>query len=341
MREGPRLREPPPWEDPSWRPAAEAWIGDQLERVGLRVVGPLEPRPRPWSIVLRVPTNDGACFFKATAPGMANDAALTAALATLAPEIVLTPLAFDADRRWMLLPDGGHRLREVLAADRDLGHWERILPAYAELQRRMEGRGAELLALGALDRRPSQLPHLLTMLLDEPAWLMVGEPEGPTAGQARGLRDLVPRLAEAGDELEASGIGSSIQHDDLHDGNVLVAQDGYRLLDWGDASLAHPFGSLLVTLRSVGDTFGLGDWTPNGAVAPELDRLRDAYLETWSDRLPPARLVALVRLATWTGMVARALAWRAALPHATAPERAEWGEAIPAWLIELATSRPA
>ena len=59
----------------------DEWIGQQLDRLGVHQTRPLEPRPRPWSIVLTVPTSGGACYFKTTAPEMANDAGLTDMLA--------------------------------------------------------------------------------------------------------------------------------------------------------------------------------------------------------------------------------------------------------------------
>ena len=226
MRRGTGLRLPPPWEAPGWNEAVEAWVDGQLDRLAERRTGPMEPRPRPWSIVLTVPTSTGACYFKTTAPEMANDAALTVLLVGEAPNLMLAPLALDIERRWMLLPDGGPRLRDVLAEGPDLGHWERILPAYAELQRRLEARETELLAAGALDRRPSQMPGLFDQLLDAGEWLMLGEPDGLTDDQLAQLRALRPRYAEACAELEAAAIGSSIQHDDLHDGNVLAGEGG-------------------------------------------------------------------------------------------------------------------
>lgn len=58
-------------------------------------------------------------------------------------------------------------------------------------------------------------------------------------------------------------------------GNTLPAPSGDRFFDWGDASVAHPFTSLLIALRAMADTFGL----PPGD--PVLRRFRDAYLEPW------------------------------------------------------------
>jgi hypothetical protein len=340
MRRGNQIRRPAPWEEPGWEGSVQAWIDERLEGLGMRQAGPMEARPRPWSIVLSVPTSGGTCYFKTTARDMANDAAITQALAGEAPDLVLTPLAVDAHRRWMLLPDGGRRLRDVLQESREIAHWERILPPYAQLQLRTEGRAAELRSLGAMERRPARLPELLDGLLDEPDLLLIGDADGLSDDEVRQLRDLRPRVAEACAVLETCGIGPSIQHDDLHDGNVLAADGGHRVIDWGDSGVAHPFATLLVTLRSVAHAFEFGDWTPFGTAAPELDRLRDAYLEPWSDRLPRARLNQLVALATWTGMVSRALTWVAAMPHATDVELADSGSAVSGWLRELLTSAP-
>ena len=57
-----------------------------------------------------------------------------------------------------------------------------------------------------------------------------------------------PRLAEAAAKL-VDVRPATVQHDDLHDGNVFGSADAVRIIDWGDASLAHPFGTLLITLR--------------------------------------------------------------------------------------------
>src|SRR5437588_12239559 len=59
------------------------------------------------------------------------------------------------------------------------------------------------------------------------------------------LRALAPRYRELCEELEAYGLPASIQHDDLHDGNVLVRDGRVAILDWGDPSLGHPLWSWL------------------------------------------------------------------------------------------------
>ncbi len=61
----------------------------------------------------------------------------------------------------------------------------------------------------------------------------------------------MPELRALVDELEAFGIPETIQHDDLHDGQVFVKDGRYLLQDWGDSCISHPFHTLTVTLRAL------------------------------------------------------------------------------------------
>ncbi|MEU4772836.1 phosphotransferase [Micromonospora sp. NPDC023644] len=322
------------WVDPHWRDTALDWIGDRLGRHGRRIAGPIEPRVRPWSLVWRVPTDAGDVWFKANNAGTRHEAALLAALARLVPGRVLDPVAVDTDRGWSLLPDGGRTLRAALGGDRSLlPRWERVLPEYADLQRAVAPGVGELLALGVPDHRPEALPGLFEALLDDEEALLLGAADGLTVEAYERLRAHRSAFAEDCRRLAASGVAPTIQHDDLHDGNVFVAGDGHRFFDWGDASVAHPFGTLLVTLNSVADTFGL----PEGD--PALARLRDAYLEPWSAGHDRATLHETARLAVRVTRVSRALSWRRALSGPD-PTRAEYASAVPGWLQELFAPDP-
>ena len=56
---------------------AVGWATAELARLGRRVAGPIEqPHVRPWSTALRIPTDRGAAWFKATGPGPAYEGAL-------------------------------------------------------------------------------------------------------------------------------------------------------------------------------------------------------------------------------------------------------------------------
>ncbi|MGK5442558.1 phosphotransferase [Micromonospora sp. URMC 105] len=321
------------WADPHWQASALDWVADQLGRQGRRVTGPVQPRVRPWSLVWRVPTDTGDVWFKANNPGTRHEAALLAELARLTPGRVLDPIAVDAGRGWSLLPEGGPSLRDTLAAEPDLTRWERLLPGYAALQLAVAPHAQRLLSLGVPDHRPQELPQRFAVLLDDEEALLLGAEGGLDPELHDRLRAYRGEFEALCRRLADVGVPPSIQHDDLHDGNVFVAADGYRFFDWGDASVAHPFGTLLVTLRSVAYAGELA------ADDPALLRLRDAYLEAWTDRYDRAALREAAALAMRVTTVSRALSWQRALVTPD-PARAEYAEAVPGWLGELFAPLP-
>ncbi|MEH0928480.1 aminoglycoside phosphotransferase family protein [Micromonospora sp. CPCC 205558] len=323
----------PDWSSEQWQVRARSWVDAQLSRAGRRVTGLVEPRLRPWSLVWRVPTDDGPVWFKANNPGTVHEAVLIAALAEVTPGRVLTPIAVDPEQGWSLLPDGGESLRDVLGRDPDLGHWERALPGYAALQLASAPRAAELVALGVPDHRPEVLAGLFAELLDDREALLIGAEGGLSPEMYERLRAEVPAYAQRCQRLADIGIPATVQHDDLHDGNVFAGATGYRYFDWGDASVAHPFGTLLVTLRSI-------RYARKGAADDaQLARLRDAYLEAWTDRYDRRTLVEAADLAIGLGPVSRSLSWRRAL-DTTEKSRAEYADAVPGWLEELFAASP-
>ncbi|MCX5068242.1 phosphotransferase [Micromonospora lupini] len=323
----------PDWSSDEWQQEARSWVDERLGNAGRLVTGPVEPRVRPWSLVWRVPTDAGPVWFKANNRGTAHEAVLIATLAGLAPERVLTPIAVDRERGWSLLPDGGESLRDVLGRDPDLTHWERALPGYAALQLATAPRADELVALGVPDHRPEVLAGLLAELLDDRDSLRVGAEGGLSVATYERLRAELPAYARRCRRLADIGIPATVQHDDLHDGNVFAGPAGYRYFDWGDASVAHPFGTLLVTLRAVRYA------TEASAGDASLVRLRDCYLEAWTDSHDRRTLVEAADLAMNLGAVSRSLSWRRALDTAD-PARAEYAEAVPGWLAELFAATP-
>ncbi len=302
-------------------PQARAWVDRTLAAHGLTATEPpSSARLRPWSMVARLPVGDDVVWFKANGRGSRYEAALIEALARWVPDQSIAPMAIDAEHGWSLLPDGGPTLRESPA---DVPRqWEAFLRVHAQLQLDLVGHVGEMIGFGVPHLPVESLPGRLDALLDDPAVWAKSE-----AGQRRAVAAQVPAYREACAELAAGVIPVSLQHDDLHDGNVFV-RDGYRFFDWGDAYLGHPFALLLVGLRVAADRFTL----PHGD--PALLRLRDAYLEPWSSFAPHAQLAREVELAMKVAKVARALSWQRALLDAESDALTEWGDAVPGWLTE-------
>jgi hypothetical protein len=329
---------PKAWTEPAWRRSIETWAAEQLAAWGRAINGPIEqPHVRPWSTTLRIPTDAGVVWAKAARPGTAHEVRLLQAFAAWHVPFVLEPIAADAERAWLLLPDGGTTLRQRLQArpdatgDRRVASLEHVLRDYASLQRGIEARNGELLRIGIPDGRPDALPGTLTRLLDNDAiWARVADAERDAARDARErLRDLGTWVAGRADELAGSGIAATIQHDDLHDGNVFAGPDGYRFFDWGDAVVAHPFGTLVTTLNSTAYRLGTD---PDG---PELQRMRDAYLEAWTDVLPRSALDEALEAALDLGRIGKAAAWDRALQGLESDEMDGHGDAPAGWLMDL------
>ena len=274
------------WTEPGWLAEAEAWIRERVP-----VTGELDQfHVRWWSTVIRVPTQDEDLYFKAVAPGFEFEPALTVRLFELAPDRVTPVVDADLDRAWMLMRDAGTRLRELVVKTADLRHWELALPRYAELQLAATAVADELQELDVPDARLAVLPEQLRAVLAEPV-------RGLTPAEQERAVAALPEFESLCRELAGYGIAETIQHDDLHDGQVFFARGRYVFFDWGDSCISHPFHSLTVNLRAAAAKL---DLEPGGV---EVGRLRDAYLEPFGD------LRGAADLAYRTGTVARALAW--------------------------------
>jgi hypothetical protein len=316
------------WRDPSWSASALEWADVQLALAGLEPDGePEQPHVYAWSTAFRLPVVGGAVWLKSVGPGSAHEPVLAAALGEWVPGHVLVPLAVDAERRLLLLPDGGATLRAAGGAG-SAGAWEAMLRDYAQLQLELAPRAEEMLGLGVPDARPAVLPGLVEDLLADDEAQMAGHADGLAPDvRARIVADL-GRYGDACRRLAGSGIPSTLQHDDLHDGNVFVELSRHRFFDWGDAVVSHPFVSLLVTLRVAQRALDV----PNGD--PALLRLRDAYLDVWRDHGTLTQLREQAALALSVGPLQRALTWRRILRGVGPEERAELQDAVPGWTAE-------
>jgi Phosphotransferase enzyme family len=240
--------------------AVDEWIRMRAEPVGaIETV-----HERPWATVLRVPLADGIAWFKACAPVQAFEPRLTAELFARWPDRVAEVLGYDEERAWLLLAHAGQPVGTV---GNPPEAWLTALPLYAEPQRGEAAHARDHLVHRVPDLRLATLPagYQRLVQLDLPL----------ERDETRQLRNFAPRFTELCDELAAYEVPETIQHDDLHHANLYARDSSVRVLDWGDASISHPFASLVVTFRF------LEEFTKLAPGDPWFTRLRDAYLEPW------------------------------------------------------------
>ena len=276
------------WEDPAFLASAVSWVDDRLAELGRRRTGEVEqPHVRSWATALRVPTADGPVWFKANTPELVHEVLVVDRVSGRVPDRVPALLGRDLERGWMLMADAGERLREVVEAERSLTRWHDVLAGAASIAHALEPDVDDLVAAGVPDLR-------LSRLADGYADLVARYDLEPRFAAA------VPRVRDLVDELASYGVTETLQHDDLHDGQVFVREGRNLILDWGDAVVSHPFFTLSVTLEG-GVAWGLDDVEDSEDIWP--------YVETYLARYAPDRpeLRAAVPPALRLGWVCRAL----------------------------------
>jgi hypothetical protein len=300
---------------------------------------------RPWSSAIRVESSRGRLWFKVNGPGTSHEPALLQVLADRVPGLVPEPLAVDPGRGWSLCRDAGPVLRQVLSPHEAWAAWEQVVVRYADAQLQLAGERDVVLGTGLREVWPRTVPGQAQVLLDELARLPVGR-GGLRSRDAARLAGVLPRLESWCGELASSGLPESVQHDDLHAGNICWSGRGEtaRVIDWGDAVWGFPLTTMYTTMRSLARHAGLPVTGPyvdrqraeRGQVeAPEVLRVRDAYLEPFTGWVDHAGLVHLVDVARRTGCVGKALAFRAALQGAPLSVQAGLGFPVRACLLEL------
>jgi hypothetical protein len=231
---------------------------------------------------------------KLCAPVQAFEPRLTAALSGRWPDRVVEVLAHDEEQGWLLLADGG---TPVGAFGNVEDAWAAALPLYAELQAGEAARAAEHLEGGVTDRTVDALPALYDDMLSRELPL---EPE-----EVDGLRRLAPAFAERCAAL-AGSMPATVEHSDLHIGNVFVREGRILFLDWGDTAVSHPFFSL----ARADDAWDA--------------RLRAAYLEPWGPGLED-----LLELALPVGSFAYAFGFLRLWDHLDEEQRERYRDAMP------------
>lgn len=255
----------------AWLDAVATWVRAQLPGA----VPSFEPvHERSWAAVLRVESGSDRFVFKAVGPVGRHEVPLLADVAMAQPRLAPELVAVAPDDGWLLMRDHGSRMADVAGIADQVALVEGLLPLVAELQRSTADLVDGWIAAGVPDRSPSVLPGLVDRL-------------GLTAEE-------VATFARVCEQL---GDGRAIDHADMHGHNVVVDAHGPRLIDWGDACIAHPLTAPLVPIEWIAGRLPARD------VPRAVRRLVDAYAEPWGAAADRAQ----IGRAMWTGYLTRAL----------------------------------
>ena len=275
-----------PWSRLGWFSKTSVWLADRLRSLGLGEVAAIK-QIRAWerSCVLSAETVSGRIFLKCVPEMFRHEPALTQWLCKHEPESA--PTVLD----WGCLPVVGHYLLmrdyggQQLATIRDIKQWEHAIEDFALLQRRLDTRADSLGALGVPLRSICDLsPRAERMLADRSA--LQACRDGLTDAEVSELDKLLPTLRRAASAILSGSLAPSLDHGDLWSEQIIVRPSpestAALFTDWSDCAISHPF---------MGLAFFCDDAAEVLLHEPAAyDRLRDCYLENWSDTMPRAEL---------------------------------------------------
>jgi hypothetical protein len=276
-------------------------------------------------------------WFKDNNPGHRFVAGLVAALAAIAPDDVLVPIAVDRERGRLLAEDHGATLTHAEVADQSIRYV--VVQALARLQCRL---------LGRLD--PAEYPSMIVL---HPAdagarerevgreWATL-PPEHPMRIDA-GLLERVQRAADVLDRRTSflsDAIPLDVELNDIYPANIFSGRPNStgvlrpRFFDLGNAIWGHPFVSLHGLLDAI------VEWTCAPLLGADRDALVDAYLQVWADHLDSGLQVLRHDLDITAALVDvhRLVSWCRLVPHADATELRARGEIPRGYLNRIVRS---
>ena len=285
----------------AWDTSVRSWLTDVGYEQSLGGIESITTiKERPWSLVYQVTFEKGQSYFKACGAGGKHEPMLLLFLESLGFPYLPTVQAVEAEQGWILMADSGTPFREISGGVDRLRVLAGMLPRYAEMQITATQSVKPLLALGLPNRQVNYLPKLLEALLCCKEFDLYCDAESVKSIRTLSIEKL-PTLEIVCKELSKSKYSASLDHGDLHLGNFLVKDDEHCLIDWGDASITHPFCSVMTTLETALDKL------PKGDVAKASLYLRDAYLEPWTRIELRDRLLHDFERVLWIAHLVRAL----------------------------------
>jgi hypothetical protein len=306
------------------------WVNAILVEQGIPAVSQITAvREMAWSFVARVSHQRGVWYFKCLPPFFNHELEVTRFLTKLAPNTVANYVASDSERGFLLVEDAGPMFRECFDTGFDASLWLDALSQYAHLQINAMSHPM-LTKLAIPDRNACRLPELVGF--DITRYFEYNSDDETEQLRPEHIETIHRAFRDWGstiDELYRYGISDTINHGDLHDGNLACAQQ-VRIFDWGDVSLTHPFMSLRSVLSSISRRGNIPERSP------QMEPFIQAYLQPWTQFAPYGELRQMLTHAQKVWSLVSFLSWQHALQNQCDPRSVSYNYALPAVLRSFA-----
>ncbi len=253
-----------PFARPGWLRELFRWTQEQVAPLGLRVTGSFRQlNASPTFSLIRLETDDGALWFKATGEPNSHELIVSLLLARLFPKHVPRILGVHPSwNGWLSAEASGTALDEIS----DCSTWERVAGELAELQIASIGKSAELLEGKCKDLRlPETVKFIVPFLARMADFMAAQEKRSPAPLANSELLSLGEGLKEACSLLQSFALPDTIGHIDFNPGNILVSPDRCIFLDWAEGCVTHPV--ITFEYAVAGDGWRTLDPVSNSALA--------------------------------------------------------------------------
>jgi len=289
---------------PGWLEELFRWTQEQIAPLGLRLTSAFRQlNASPTFSLLRLETDGGAVWFKATGEPNSHELPVTVALARLFPLSVPQILGIHRGwNGWLSAEVAGTSLDQIT----DFSAWERVADELAELQIASIGKTVELLEAQTKDLRIPRLAERIDLFVERMGELMAAQEKPSPAPLVRSeLVTLAEGLKESCMLLESCGLPNTLGHIDFNPGNILLSGDRCVFLDWAEGCVANP----LLTFEYLREHMARsGIQKPAGG-----ECLAAAYLRPWTSFHSPDELRRALALSPLIAVFAYAVAndsWR-------------------------------
>src|SRR5258708_820290 len=269
---------PGPFAKPGWLRELFDWAQERVSPSGLRVTGRFRQlNASPTFSLIRLETDDGALWFKATGEPNAHELPVSLLLARLFPKHVPRILGVHPSwNGWLSAEASGTALDE----SSDFSDWERVARELAELQIESIGKTDELLEGKCKDLRlPELVRHIDPFLARMAEFMAKQEKPSPAPLLKSDLVSLGEGLRESFSLLQSFGLPDTLGHIDCNPGNIVVSSEHCLFLDWAEGCVSNP----LITFEYLREHFRRSAVQEPSAVA----RLTAAYVRPWTNFISP------------------------------------------------------
>ena len=230
---------PGPFAKPGWLRELFRWVYEQTAPLKLRLTGGFRQfNASPTFSLVRLETDGGALWFKATGEPNAQELPITLLLANRFPSHLPRILGVHSSwNGWLSCEAEGTALDELT----DCPSWEQAAEGLGELQIASVGKATELVDGKCKDLRlplaSRQIGPFVTRMEE---FMRVQENHSPAPLTGTELLSLGEGLQEAFSLLQSFDFPDTLGHLDCNPGNLIVSRERCVFLDWAEACVTHP-----------------------------------------------------------------------------------------------------